>query len=89
MASPATTPSTSHLLKYKSGIHYTLVTGMTPLNSKVATGLKNKKRMTKFVAAVMAPPQLQQCSPASTGSMKHSSHGCREISSEPWGKCVG
>ena len=48
MASPATTPSTSHLLKYKSGIHYTLVTGMTPLNSKVVATLKNKKRI-KFI----------------------------------------
>ena len=45
MASPAIAPSTSHLLKYKSGIHYTLVTGMTPLNSKVAAALKNKKRI--------------------------------------------
>ena len=45
MASPTTAPSTSHLLKYKSGIHYTLVTGMTPLNSKVAAALKNKKRI--------------------------------------------
>ena len=45
MASLATTPSTSHLLKYKSGIHYTLVNGMTPLNSKVVAALKNKKRI--------------------------------------------
>jgi len=73
MASPATAtaPSTSHLLKYKNGIHYTLATGLTPLNSKATAAWKNKKRTTKFVAAVMAPPQPQQRSPASTGSVKH------------------
>nr|UMT69205.1 isopropyl malate isomerase large subunit-like protein [Cephalotaxus hainanensis] len=69
MASTTGTASMSHLLRFKSESPGSSLSGLNSQNLKA--GVVSKKKKSVAVRAVMAPPQPQQRSPASTGSVKH------------------